>query len=99
MPRSDFLRNEDDDATRGRCEARAKSSDRAGSFGWEIVEDVVSVGKPRNCDARSWYCDRRLFSVSWSVVDALITLSVVSWDGIGKPTINLLLLATALVPL
>lgn len=78
MPRSDFLRNEDDDATRGRCEARAKSSDRAGSFGWEMVEDVVSVGTPRNWDARSWYCDRRLFSVSWSVVDALITLSVVS---------------------
>jgi hypothetical protein len=64
VPRSDFLRKEEEDATRGRSEARAKASDRAGSLGWDIVEDVVVVGTPRNCDARSLYCDRRLFSVS-----------------------------------
>lgn len=64
MSRSDFLRNEEEDATLGRSAARAKSPERAGSLGWDIVEDVVSVGTPRNWDARSLYCDRRLFSIS-----------------------------------
>jgi hypothetical protein len=64
VPRSDFLRKEEEDATRGRSEARAKSSDSAGSLGWDIVEEVVVVGMPRNWDTRSLYCDLRLFSVS-----------------------------------
>lgn len=64
VPRRDFLRNEEDDVTRGRSDARAKSSDREGSFGWEMVEDVVSVGVPWNWEARSLYWLRRLCSVS-----------------------------------
>ena len=52
--RRDFL-NEEDAVRLGRWEARAKSSFSEGSFGWVMVEDVVSVGVPRNCDVRSLY--------------------------------------------
>jgi len=68
-PRRDFLRNEDDDVTRGCSEALAKSLEREGSFGWEMVEEVVSVGVPWNCDARSLYCFIKACSVSERVRD------------------------------
>lgn len=44
FPRNDFLSREDDDATRGREEALAKSAEREGSLGCEMVLDVVEVG-------------------------------------------------------
>ena len=50
--------------TRGRSEALAKSSEREGLFGWAMVEDVVSVGTPRNWERRSLYCFCRPCSVS-----------------------------------
>lgn len=53
--RSDFLRKEEEDPTRGRSVARAKSLEREGSLGCESVDDVLEVGWPRNCDARSSY--------------------------------------------
>jgi len=46
--RRDFLRNEEEDVTRGLSEARAKSPEREGSFGCERVEEVVDVGWPWN---------------------------------------------------
>ena len=71
-PRRDFFRKDEEEVTRGRSVARAKSSESEGSLGWVIVEDAVSVGTPRNCAARSLYCFWRFFSVSWSALDALI---------------------------
>lgn len=66
------MRNDEEDVTCGRSVARAKSSESEGSLGCEIVEDVESVGMPRNCAARSLYCFCRFRSVSWRVLDALV---------------------------
>ena len=41
--RRDFLRNEEEDVTRGLSDARAKSFSSDGLLGWEMVEEVVSV--------------------------------------------------------
>jgi len=70
VPRRDFLRKEEEDVIRGRSEARVKSLERDGSLGWDIVEAVVSVGVPRNWDAKSLYCICNLCSVSCIVRDA-----------------------------
>lgn len=76
-PRKDFLRNDELPLViRGRSDARAKSPDSEGSFGWDIVEEVVLVGVPRNWEARSLYCVCRLCSVTVSVSDALVIWSV-----------------------
>ena len=100
MPRRLFLRKEEEDATRGRSDARAKSSERAGLLGWDIVEEVVSVGTPLNWAARSLYCCRRVFSFSCSVVDALGFPSVEHQKSVRwMPTLILLLLANGLVRL
>lgn len=69
LERSDFLRKEEEDVTRGRSAARAKSGEREGSLGWVMVEE--SVGTPRNWEARSLYCFWRFTSVAWRVLDAL----------------------------
>ena len=75
-PRRDFLRKEDEDVTRGRSLALAKSLESEGSLGCDIVEEVVSVGVPWNWDAKSLYCVCSLCSVSCRVRDALIYPSV-----------------------
>lgn len=62
------------EAMRGRSEAREKSCWREGSLGCEMVEEVVSVGVPRNWDARSLYCSRILCSVSERLRDSLEAL-------------------------
>ena len=82
-PRRDFLRNDEEDVTRGRSEARVKSSEREGSLGWDIVEEVVSVGVPRNWDAKSLYCVCSLCSVSCMVREALIDPSAPSPQNIS----------------
>jgi len=64
VSRSDFFRNEDDEPTRGRSEARAKSSERLGSLGCRMLDVVVLLGKPWNCDVRSLYCFWRFCSIS-----------------------------------
>lgn len=46
--RRDFLRKEEDDVTRGRSEARAKSCEREGSFGWVMMSDVGVFSVPWN---------------------------------------------------
>jgi hypothetical protein len=74
-PRRDFLRKEEEEPIRGRSEAREKSLEREGSLGCVSVEDVVSVGVPRNWDARSSYCVFKLCSVSKRVRDALVIMS------------------------
>lgn len=71
VPRRDLLRSEEEDAAWGCSEARAKSSARDGSLGWERVEVVASVDLPWNWAARSLYWVRRFCSVSASVSDAL----------------------------
>lgn len=42
--RKDFLRKEEEDPTRGRSAARAKSLEREGSLGCERVDEVLAVG-------------------------------------------------------
>lgn len=61
--------------TRGRSLAREKSAEREGSLGCVRVDEVVSVGLPRNWDARSSYCTFRLCSVSERVREALDLMS------------------------
>lgn len=88
--RRDFFRREEEDAGWGRSEARAKSAASEGSLGLLRVEDVVSVGLPWNCAARSLYCACRFCSVSASVLDALFQLSAqFSCHDSGKPTLSL----------
>lgn len=71
VPRRDFFRNEEE-ATRGRSEARTKSSERLGSLGCRMLDDDVLVGKPWNCEVRSLYCAWRFCSISWSLLAALV---------------------------
>lgn len=47
--RSDFLRKEEDEVTRGLSEARAKSEEREGSLGLERMAEVLSA-VPWNCE-------------------------------------------------
>lgn len=44
MLRIDFFKKEEDDVTRGRSLARAKSFARAGSLGWDMEAVVLPVG-------------------------------------------------------
>lgn len=74
-PRRDFLRKEEEEAFRGLSEACAKSSERAGSLGWEMVAEAEDVGCPRNWEARSSYCFCNCISDSWRLADALVDLS------------------------
>lgn len=90
--RSDFLRKEEDDVTRGLSDARAKSLWRDGSFGCEMVSSVLSVTVPRNCDSRSLYCCRKLCSVSCNVREALSTVSSEESVSDMAHTMSLLLL-------
>lgn len=93
VSRRDFFRNDEEDDPLGRSDARAKSSESEGLLGWVMVEDVESVGTPRNWAVRSLYCFWRFCSVSWRVADALEILS--AWllvDELMKPTIYLQLL-------
>ena len=70
--RSDFLRNEEEAATRGRSDALAKSLASDGSLGLDIVDEIMdSTGLPANSDLNASYCIRRSCSVSRTVSDAL----------------------------
>jgi len=73
LPRRDFFRNEEEEeATWGRSEARAKSSKRLGSLGCRMLAVAVLLGKPWNCEVRSLYWAWRFCSVSRSLLAALI---------------------------
>lgn len=54
------LRTEEDGVRAFGDLAWAKSGLSEGSLGLLVVEEAVAVGKPRNCEVRSSYCDRRL---------------------------------------